>query len=227
MERRDVAQLETSRLAPREELPDGPPVRRPRPRVRDPPREEFQIPPHRRRLRVDDRLRQDDLPSPARHDRRLRSRRHQSLRRHFRHHRQVHGVDQVGEVAAEAVELPDDEHVALPQGAQAAVESRPVLADAAGEVVVEVDRVVDACGPQGVRAAGPATGSRPPSRRGRSRSHVSQTTVWDMRVAGRRADSWLRPPVIEVTAGPRRVHPAACPPPTPAFRSQCVRSRRR
>ena len=35
----------------------------------------------------------------------------------------LHGVDQVGEVAAEAVELPDDEHVALPQGAHAAVES--------------------------------------------------------------------------------------------------------
>ena len=33
----------------------------------------------------------------------------------------LHGVDQVGEVAAEAVELPDDEHVALPQGPQAAV----------------------------------------------------------------------------------------------------------
>ena len=37
-----------------------------------------------------------------------------------------------------AVELPDDEHVALPQGAQAAVESRPVVADAGGEVVVGV-----------------------------------------------------------------------------------------
>ena len=44
----------------------------------------------------------------------------------------LHGVDQMGEVAAEAVELPDDEHVALPQGAQAAVESRPVVAYAGG-----------------------------------------------------------------------------------------------
>ena len=52
----------------------------------------------------------------------------------------LHGVDQMGEVAAEAVELPDDEHVALPQGAQAAVESRPVVAYAGGEVVVEVGR---------------------------------------------------------------------------------------
>ena len=33
----------------------------------------------------------------------------------------------MGEVAAEAVELPDHEHVALPQGSQAAVESRPVV----------------------------------------------------------------------------------------------------
>ena len=51
-------------------------------------------------------------------------------------------LHQMGEVAAQAVELPDDEHVALPQSAQAAVESpRPVVADAGGEVVVEVDRV--------------------------------------------------------------------------------------
>ena len=56
----------------------------------------------------------------------------------------------MGEVAAQAVELPDDEHVALSQGAQAAVESRPVVAYAGGDVVVEVDRVVDALGPQGV-----------------------------------------------------------------------------
>ena len=49
----------------------------------------------------------------------------------------------MGEVAAEAVELPDDQNVALPQGAQAAVESRPVVAYTGGEVVVEVGRVVD------------------------------------------------------------------------------------
>ena len=61
----------------------------------------------------------------------------------------LHGVDQVGEGAAEAVELPDDEHVALPQGAHAVVESRPVVAYAGSAVVVEVDRV-DALGPQGV-----------------------------------------------------------------------------
>ena len=51
----------------------------------------------------------------------------------------------MGEVPAEAVELPDDEHVALPQGAQAAVESRTVVADAGGEVVVEVHRVNAGC----------------------------------------------------------------------------------
>ena len=61
----------------------------------------------------------------------------------------LHGVDQVSEGAAEAVELPDDEHVALPQGAHAAVESRAVVADAGRAVVVDVDRV-DALGPQGV-----------------------------------------------------------------------------
>ena len=41
-------------------------------------------------------------------------------------------------------------HVALPQDLQAAVETRPVVAVAGGEVVVEVDRVVDARRPQGV-----------------------------------------------------------------------------
>ena len=77
VERRDVAQPETSRLAPPQELPHRSPVRRPCPRVRDPPREELQEPRHRRRPRVDDHLRQDDLPCPAR-----RGRRHQSLGRH-------------------------------------------------------------------------------------------------------------------------------------------------
>ena len=53
--------------------------------------------------------------------------------------RRAAGVDQVGEVAAEAVELPDDEHVARPERAHAAVESRAVVADAGREVVVDVD----------------------------------------------------------------------------------------
>ena len=75
----------------------------------------------------------------------------------------------MGEVAAEAVELPDDERVVPAQSAQAVVESRPVVAYAGSEVVVEV-HLVDAGVDQGRRAAGPATASRPPSRRGRSRS---------------------------------------------------------
>ena len=41
----------------------------------------------------------------------------------------LHGVDQAGEVPAEAVELPDHEDIALPQAAQAAVETRPVVPD--------------------------------------------------------------------------------------------------
>ena len=53
----------------------------------------------------------------------------------------LHRVDQVGEVAAEAVELPDDEHVVVPECPQAAVEPRPVVAYAGGEVVIEVDLV--------------------------------------------------------------------------------------
>ena len=65
----------------------------------------------------------------------------------------------MSEVAAEVIELPDDEHVVLPQSAQAIVESRPVVAHAGGEVVIEV-RLVDARVTQSVAllqelAAGP------------------------------------------------------------------------
>ena len=55
----------------------------------------------------------------------------------------------MGEGAAEAIELPDHEHVARPERAHAAVESRAVVADAGREVVVDVD-VVDARGPERV-----------------------------------------------------------------------------
>ena len=89
----------------------------------------------------------------------------------------LHGVDQVNEVAAEAVELPDDEHVALPQGPQAAVESRPFVADAGGEVVVEVDRVVDASGPQGVALQVQRLGAVGLREAGVADQHVSQTNV--------------------------------------------------
>ena len=72
-------------------------------------------------------------------------------------------LTQVGEGAAEAVELPDDEHVARPERAHATVESRSVVY-AGREVLVDVDGV------DARSAAGPATGSRLPSSRGRSRS---------------------------------------------------------
>ena len=72
-------------------------------------------------------------------------------------------LTQVGEGAAEAVELPDDEHVARPERAHATVESRSVVY-AGREVLVDVDGV------DARSAAGTATGSRPPSRRGPRRS---------------------------------------------------------
>ena len=72
-------------------------------------------------------------------------------------------LTQVGEGAAEAVELPDDEHVARPERAHATVESGSVVY-AGREVLVDVDGV------DARSAAGPATGSRLPSSRGRSRS---------------------------------------------------------
>ena len=81
----------------------------------------------------------------------------------------LHEVDQVGEGAAEAVEFPDHEHVARPERAHAAVKSRAVVAYAGRDVVVDVAGV-DARGLQRVARRGPATGSRPPWRRGRSRS---------------------------------------------------------
>ena len=56
VERGHGVEAEASRLAPREKLPHRPPVRRPRPLVRDPPREELQEPRHGIRTRVDDHL---------------------------------------------------------------------------------------------------------------------------------------------------------------------------
>ncbi len=55
----------------------------------------------------------------------------------------------MGEGAAEAVELPDDEHIASPERAHAAVKPRSVVADAGRDGVVDVDGV-DARGPQRV-----------------------------------------------------------------------------
>ena len=53
------------------------------------------------------------------------------------------------EGAAEAVELPDDEHIASPERAHAAVKPRSVVADAGRDGVVDVDGV-DASGLQRV-----------------------------------------------------------------------------
>ena len=80
----------------------------------------------------------------------------------------LHGVDQVGEVAAEAVELPDDEHVARPERAHAAVEPRSSRTPDAKSRRRRGRRRRPR--PAARRATGPATGSRPPLRRERSRS---------------------------------------------------------
>ena len=82
----------------------------------------------------------------------------------------VHGVDHMGEVAAPAVELRDDEHVALPAGRTSS------CGVPAGRRVCR--RRSRGRGwprrrcprPAGRRTAGPATGRRRSSRRGRSRS---------------------------------------------------------
>ena len=77
VERGHVAQAEASGFAPREKLPHRPPVRRPRPLVRDPPREELEEPLDGIRSGVDDQRRQDDVGFPVCDDHRLRGRRHQ------------------------------------------------------------------------------------------------------------------------------------------------------
>ena len=51
--------------------------------------------------------------------------------------------DQVGNAPVQAVELSHDEHVVLPQGPQAPVNTRPVVLDVGREVVVDVGRVDD------------------------------------------------------------------------------------
>ena len=80
VERGHGVEAEAPRLAPREKLPHGPPVRGPRPRVRDPPREELQKPRDGIRPRVDDQRRQDDdVGFPVCDDHRLHGRRHQRL----------------------------------------------------------------------------------------------------------------------------------------------------
>ena len=82
------------------------------------------------------------------------------------------------------IELPDDERVALSLGAQAAVESRPVVADAGGEVVVEVGRVVDARGPEGVALQVQRLGAVGLRDAGVADQHVSQTNVLGHEDAG-------------------------------------------
>ena len=64
----------------------------------------------------------------------------------------LHGVDQVGKGAAEAVELPDDEHVARPERAHTAVEPGSVVAYAGPD-----------CG--GDQGPAPATQVYPPATR--------------------------------------------------------------
>ena len=63
VQRRDRREHQAPRLAPRQELPHGPPVRRARPRVRDPRREELQEALDGRRPGVDDHRGQHDGPA--------------------------------------------------------------------------------------------------------------------------------------------------------------------
>ena len=61
----------------------------------------------------------------------------------------MHGVDQVAEVAAEAVEFPDGEGIALPEGFETGGESGPVITFSRGGILIEVSGL-DAGGDQGI-----------------------------------------------------------------------------
>ena len=61
----------------------------------------------------------------------------------------VHGVDQVAEVTAQPVELPDHERIALPQRLEAGGQAGPVIAFPGGGVLLEVTRI-DVGGEQGI-----------------------------------------------------------------------------
>ncbi len=59
----------------------------------------------------------------------------------------VDGVDQVVQVPAESVELPDDEGVAVPEGLEAGAESGAVIGAARGKVLIELGGVYSSTAP--------------------------------------------------------------------------------
>ena len=87
---------------------------------------------------------------------------------------------ETGRGTKQAVRLLRQAGVALPQGAQAVVESRPVVAYAGGEVVGEVHGV-DTLVPQGVALQVQRLGTIRFGNAGVADQHVSQTLVWDIR----------------------------------------------
>ena len=56
----------------------------------------------------------------------------QDLEAHAMGRQIVHGIDQMPQVAPEAVELPDDQRIALPQGLEAGRQAGTVVAPARG-----------------------------------------------------------------------------------------------
>ena len=61
----------------------------------------------------------------------------------------MHGIDQVPQIAAQPVELPDDQRIALAQCLQAGGKSGPVIPLAGGGVFIEMAGI-DASGEQGI-----------------------------------------------------------------------------
>ena len=86
VQRRDRRERQAPGLAPRQKLPHGPSVRRPRAPVRDPRGEELQKPGHRHGPRVDDQLRQHEPRG------RRRARRPQGVRRLDQHQVFAHAL---------------------------------------------------------------------------------------------------------------------------------------
>ena len=81
----------------------------------------------------------------------------------------LHQVDEMAEIATEAIEPPDDDHVSLPRRLEEGGEPRAVL-PLSGRLVL-VDRVgADAGLAQSIPLQGRGSGNRPPSISARSRS---------------------------------------------------------
>src|SRR5262249_43384537 len=77
----------------------------------------------------------------------------------------MHGVDRVVKIAAEAVELPHHQRIALPQRFKASGKPRPVVAPARDEAFINMSRAESSGGTRGSGEERPFASPRFESRR--------------------------------------------------------------